>query len=184
MTCCCASAGAPITTSPPAAVARAAAPPPPPAAAGGAGAPAGSQASAGVAALGGGAPTQLRWPVQGGRVTDVFGSHQSWRTEPHTGVDIGAVTGTPILAAAPGVVAEVKWQPGGGGNMTVVRHAGDLSTVYAHQSRVDVAVGQHVAGGQVIGAVGATGNTTGPHLHFEVKRGSGPAVDPAPYVGI
>lgn len=102
----------------------------------------------------------------------------------HTGVDIAEPTGTPIHAAAAGVVAVAGWQ-GGYGNAVILYHGKqggkDYYTLYGHQSRIAVAKGQVVQQGQVIGYVGMTGNATGPHLHFEVRI-NGQTVDPMPYL--
>ncbi|MEI8084222.1 MAG: M23 family metallopeptidase, partial [Actinomycetes bacterium] len=85
----------------------------------------------------------------------------------HTGDDIGAPSGTPIRAAASGTV--VSTDSGGAyGNNTLISHGGGLATMYAHQSRFAVRPGQKVTQGQIIGYVGSTGWSTGPHLHFEV----------------
>ncbi len=98
----------------------------------------------------------------------------------HHGVDIGAPTGTPIHAFAAGTVTHVGPR-GGYGNLVIVEHPGGLETRYAHQSAMDVVVGQRVEAGQVVGRVGATGTATGPHLHFELRR-DGTSIDPAPYL--
>ena len=98
----------------------------------------------------------------------------------HDGVDIGAPTGTPIAAFAGGTVTYAGPR-GGYGNVVIVEHAGGLETRYAHQSAIDVVVGQRVEAGQVVGRVGATGTATGPHLHFEIRR-DGSSIDPAPYL--
>jgi len=98
----------------------------------------------------------------------------------HAGVDIAAPIGTPIRAADSGRVA-IAGGTGGYGNYTCIQHGGNLSTCYAHQSRIGVSVGQSVRQGQVIGAVGNTGNSTGPHLHFEVRVGGSP-VNPMGYL--
>jgi len=95
-------------------------------------------------------------------------------------MDIAAPTGTPIRAADGGRVAIAGWV-GGYGNYTCIQHTGSLSTCYGHQSAIRVSVGQQVSKGQVIGAVGSTGHSTGPHLHFEV-RVNGSAVDPLLYL--
>lgn len=98
----------------------------------------------------------------------------------HHGVDMAAPTGTPIHAFAAGTVT-FAGPRGGYGNVVIVEHAGGVETRYAHQSAVDVAVGQQVAAGQPLGRVGATGTATGPHLHFELRRG-GDSIDPDPYL--
>jgi murein DD-endopeptidase MepM/ murein hydrolase activator NlpD len=98
----------------------------------------------------------------------------------HEGIDIAAPTGTPIIAAQAGTVIIAGWQ-GGYGNLTVIDHGGGVSTAYGHQSSIGVSVGQSVGQGQVIGAMGSTGNSTGPHLHFEVRINGG-AVNPLGYL--
>jgi murein DD-endopeptidase MepM/ murein hydrolase activator NlpD len=124
----------------------------------------------------------LTLPVAG-PVTSPFGPRTSPTTgaqEFHEGIDIGAAQGTPIRAAASGTVT-FAGQMSGYGNIVIVQHAGGMQTRYAHQSAMSVTAGQTVAAGEVIGAVGATGEATGPHLHFEVRL-NGVAVDPAPYL--
>ena len=91
-------------------------------------------------------------------------------SEFHPGVDIGAPTGTPIRAARAGVVV-FAGAAGGYGNLTAIKHADGSFTMYGHQSHLGVHVGQQVAAGQTIGRVGRTGRATGPHLHFEVRKG-------------
>lgn len=86
----------------------------------------------------------------------------------HTGVDFDAPAGVPVLAAQGGVVRHAGWK-NGYGNTVVVDHGGGTATLYAHQERLDVAVGQRVERGQSLGTVGATGNVTGVNLHFEVR---------------
>lgn len=114
-------------------------------------------------------------------------SGYGWRVHPvsggrrlHTGADLAAPSGTPILAAESGVVTSARWR-GGYGNTVTIDHGGGLATLYAHQSRMFVAAGARVRRGQVIGAVGCTGTCTGPHLHLEVRR-AGQPVDPLPYL--
>lgn len=109
-------------------------------------------------------------PVEGARMTSGFGM----RFHPllsysrmHQGVDFGAPTGAPILAAANGTVA-FAGRHGGHGNYVQLKHSKELATGYAHMSRFAVRPGQSVAQGQVIGYVGSTGLSTGPHLHYEV----------------
>lgn len=122
-----------------------------------------------------------------GRLTSRFGTrfdpyYHVWQL--HAGVDLAAPTGTPILAAAGGRVTRAGWY-GGYGNYTCVDHGRAdgqrLSTCYGHQSRLLVSPGQRVRAGQVIGRVGSTGASTGPHLHFEVRLGGRP-VDPLPWI--
>jgi murein DD-endopeptidase MepM/ murein hydrolase activator NlpD len=124
----------------------------------------------------------LTLPVAG-PVTSPFGARTSPTTgaqEFHEGIDIGAAQGTPIRAAASGTVT-FAGQMSGYGNVVILSHTGGLQTRYAHQSAMSVTAGQTVAAGEVIGVVGATGEATGPHLHFEVRL-NGVAVDPAPYL--
>jgi len=118
------------------------------------------------------------WPVVG-YIGDYFGVPRGAGTY-HSGLDIGAASGTPIAAAAPGQVVLVS-AGGGYGNYVVIRHDNGYETLYAHLSDIWVGQGQWVAQGDAIGAVGATGWATGPHLHFEVRQG-GAAVDPLNYL--
>ena len=118
----------------------------------------------------------LIWPVSG-PVTSPFG----WRWgRMHEGIDIGVSYGTPIHAAASGTVIYCGWESGYG-NLTVLDHGGNLATAYGHQSSIAVSCGQHVNQGDVIGYVGSTGHSTGPHLHFEVRVNGSP-VDPMGYL--
>jgi murein DD-endopeptidase MepM/ murein hydrolase activator NlpD len=98
----------------------------------------------------------------------------------HEGIDLGAAYGTPIHAAADGVVVYCGWMEGYG-NLTVIDHGGGIATAYGHQSSISVGCNQRVTQGEVIGAVGSTGHSTGPHLHFEV-RVNGTPVDPLGYL--
>ncbi|MBC7288510.1 MAG: peptidoglycan DD-metalloendopeptidase family protein [Armatimonadetes bacterium] len=94
----------------------------------------------------------------------------------HTGVDISAGYGTPIRAAADGMVVFSGWR-GGYGQCVIIDHGSGIATLYAHMSRISVGSGQVVRAGQIIGRVGSTGLSTGPHLHFEVRR-YGTPIDP------
>ena len=116
------------------------------------------------------------WPVNG---TVVSGFGIRWGRM-HEGIDITASIGTPIWAAAAGTVIHAGWL-GGYGNLVVVDHGDGLATAYAHASSILVSVGQSVAQGETIALVGSTGNSSGPHLHFEV-RVNGVAVDPLLYL--
>jgi murein DD-endopeptidase MepM/ murein hydrolase activator NlpD len=118
----------------------------------------------------------LIWPVQG-VLTSPYGMR--WGRM-HEGIDIGASTGTLIYAAAGGTVVYAGWE-GGYGNLTVIDHGNGLATAYGHQSRLAVSNGQTVSRGQVIGYVGSTGHSTGPHLHFEVRVNGAPT-DPLAYL--
>jgi murein DD-endopeptidase MepM/ murein hydrolase activator NlpD len=107
------------------------------------------------------------WPTWG-RLTTRFNNGQMGRRgRIHYGLDIANSTGTPISTTASGVVIFVGWH-GGYGNKIVIYHGNEYSTVYAHLSRMDVYVGQEVVQGDVIGRMGNTGRSTGPHLHYEV----------------
>jgi murein DD-endopeptidase MepM/ murein hydrolase activator NlpD len=118
----------------------------------------------------------LDWPANGS-ISSPFGMR--WGRL-HAGIDIPLPEGTGLRAAASGRVALAGWT-GGYGNYTCIQHTGSLSTCYAHQSSIGVSVGQSVSQGQVIGASGNTGNSTGPHLHFEVRVNGSP-VDPLGYL--
>ena len=121
----------------------------------------------------------LASPVPYSRLTSGFGSrlHPILQTRrAHTGVDYAAPTGTPVISVADGVVTDSSYQ-GAYGNMVVVQHNARQSTVYAHLSRMNVKRGQAIKQGDIIGAVGTTGLSTGPHLHFEFRIG-GRHVDP------
>ena len=122
------------------------------------------------------------WPVSG-EITSPFG----WRTHPifgssrfHSGLDIGADYGVPIVAAQSGVVIEAGWI-GGYGNTVMIDHGGGIVTLYGHNQSLAVDVGQSVAQGQVISYCGSTGNSTGPHCHFEVRL-NGEPVSPYNYL--
>jgi murein DD-endopeptidase MepM/ murein hydrolase activator NlpD len=125
-------------------------------------APSGASSS-GPAASGG-----CVWPAAG-PVTSEYGSR--WGRM-HKGIDIGAPTGSPIWAAKAGTVI-VSGSQNGYGNTVVIDHGGGQTTLYAHQSRIAARQGQQVAQGELIGYVGNTGNSTGPHLHFETRSGGG-----------
>jgi murein DD-endopeptidase MepM/ murein hydrolase activator NlpD len=131
---------------------------------------------------GGNGTGSMIWPVNG-TVTSGYG----YRIHPilgkrilHTGIDIAASSGTSIWAADGGAVIYATWVSGYG-NTVAIDHGGGISTLYAHQSSMAVSVGQTVKKGQVIGYVGSTGYSTGPHLHFEV-RVNGTPVDPMGYL--
>jgi hypothetical protein len=97
----------------------------------------------------------------------------------HTGEDFAVPTGTPVMSAGDGVVTFAGWN-GAYGNSVHVLHAGGVATWYAHLSRIDTSRGARVTAGDVVGAVGTTGNSTGPHLHFEVRRGATDTYDGQP----
>ncbi len=125
---------------------------------------------------------QLSWPVSG-PITSPYG----YRMHPvfhrmilHAGIDIGVPTGTPVTAAGGGTIILASYQ-GNCGNMIAIDHHGGLSTIYCHLSQIFVSVGQEVQRGQAIGAAGATGDATGPHVHFQVMKNGNP-VDPMSYL--
>ena len=114
----------------------------------------------------------LRTPLDGAKLTSSFGKRLHpilGYTINHKGVDFGAASGTPIMAAGSGTVVEAGWK-GGYGRYVRIRHNNEYSTAYAHMSQFgrDIKAGARVSQGQVIGYVGATGMATGPHLHYEV----------------
>ncbi len=114
------------------------------------------------------------WPSQG-----VLTSRFGWRWgRIHQGIDIAAPIGTPIWAAAPGVIDYAAWNNGGYGNMVDIKHSDGTITRYAHLSSIYVKSGQPVNQSQVIGAMGSTGNSTGSHLHFEIRPKGRSAINP------
>ena len=115
-----------------------------------------------------------------GTITSRFGSVSSIRSGAHTGLDIGASSGTPVKVAASGTVIWAGYK-GSLGNLVVVQHSNGVQTYYGHCSKIYVSSGQTVSQGQTISAVGSTGNSTGPHLHFEI-RVNGVAYNPQNYV--
>lgn len=119
---------------------------------------------------------EFSWPVDGGYVSDPFGSDRN-----HKGLDIAADGGTDIYAAADGVVVSAGWNSGGYGYFVMIDHLNGYQTVYAHMSTVYATPDMEVTRGQLIGAVGTTGNSTGNHCHFEVRY-MGICKDPAIYV--
>ena len=120
----------------------------------------------------------------GGFITPVAGTLTSpygYRSSGfHTGIDLATDSGTPIAAAAAGTVSFAGWS-GGYGNLVIIDHGDGYQTYYAHCSAIYVQVGQSVSAGTTISAVGSTGNSTGPHLHFEVRI-NGSTVNPQNYI--
>lgn len=124
-----------------------------------------------------------RMPVEGVRLSSNYGT----RVHPvlggrraHKGIDLAGPVGTPIYATADGTVSKAEWFSSYGLYVSI-EHGGELQTRYGHMSRLNVANGQRVRKGEVIGFIGSTGRSTGPHLHYEV-RVSGEAVNPLPYM--
>ncbi len=133
-------------------------------------------------------PLVLSWPMIGARVTQPFGP-SALVLEPalgiyphfHTGIDIAAPLGTPVLAAADGIVVAVAHTSVGYGNYVMIAHGGGVITLYAHLLETDVSVGDRVARGKKIGLEGSSGLSTGPHVHFEVRIND-QVVDPMRYL--
>jgi murein DD-endopeptidase MepM/ murein hydrolase activator NlpD len=126
----------------------------------------------------------LSAPVRGYAINSPFGLRKlaiEAKARAHKGVDIAAPKGTTVFTAAEGRVVRTGYDAQGYGNFIEVRHPNGMSTLYGHLSRIDVANGDAVAHGQRIGLVGSTGYSTGPHLHFEVRRG-GAQVNPTKVV--
>lgn len=122
-------------------------------------------------------------PVEGVKLTSDFGMR--WHPvlggrRAHKGVDLAAPAGTPIHASADGIVSRADWFSGYGLYVSL-EHGGEIETRYGHMSRLNVAAGQRVRKGDIIGYVGSTGRSTGPHLHYEVRI-AGEAVNPMPYL--
>lgn len=117
---------------------------------------------------------KMIWPVDG-TITSPYCEQRSWENC-HPGLDIGLAEGTPIRAADGGRVAlqQSEAESGGYGNFTCVQHSASLATCYAHQSRFGTSLGSNVKQGEIIGYVGSTGRSTGPHLHFEVRLNGTP----------
>lgn len=121
----------------------------------------------------------LTKPVSG-IISSRFGARSSIRRSAHTGLDIATSTGTPVKAAAAGTVTFAGWK-GSYGNLMVITHSNGVQTYYGHCSKLYLSAGTTVSQGQTIAAVGSTGNSTGPHLHFEI-RVNGVAHNPQSYL--
>jgi murein DD-endopeptidase MepM/ murein hydrolase activator NlpD len=131
------------------------------------------------------------WPIDGrlmgpfGRRSDPFSGEGAY----HTGVDISAPTGTPVKAAADGVVTHAQFF-GGYGRLVIITHNNGMESYYAHLSKFDVIAGQEIRQGEIVGRVGSTGRVTAPHLHYEVRVGGAPVnpyrflMRPAAAVGV
>ncbi len=117
------------------------------------------------------AATEFIWPARG--IVS-----QGFRKYKHEGIDIAGPSGTPIVAAASGIVMKAGWDEWGLGNAIVIKHADGYITVYGHNRRLFVTKGKQVKQGQIIAEMGSTGNSTAPHLHFEIHPGGGFAVNP------
>ena len=139
-----------------------------------------------LAAAGDAPPSDAKWirPLDSIRITSPFGT----RVHPitgvkrvHKGVDLGAPSGTPIYATRAGTVTTAAYQPGGAGYYVSINHGDGFSSIYMHMTNYIVHAGQTVSQGQVIGYVGSTGMSTGPHLHFGVSY-AGTYVNPLAYI--
>ena len=127
------------------------------------------------------ASTPSRWPING-RIVSRYGYRvYPWRGF-HTGIDISGRYGAPVRATADGVVKFVGWRSGYG-KTVILDHGRGVATLYAHNSRYSVKVGQEIKKGQVICSIGNTGYTTGPHLHYEVRK-AGRRVNPVSYLDL
>ncbi|HEY2598163.1 MAG TPA: peptidoglycan DD-metalloendopeptidase family protein [Candidatus Dormibacteraeota bacterium] len=131
---------------------------------------------------------RLSWPIAGARITQPFGPSELLLEPPlgpyphfHTGIDLAAAYGTPVTAAAGGVVVAVAHTTVGYGNYVIVALGGGIMTLYGHLLETDVRVGDSVARGQRVGLEGTSGMSTGPHLHFEL-RVNDQVTDPMPYL--
>ena len=123
-------------------------------------------------------------PVKGGRISSGFGYRRdpfTGKTAFHSGIDIAAPKGTAIYAAGAGKVIFAGYHSGGYGYLVEIQHNNGLKTLYAHCSKLYVKVGDFVGKGDHIAAIGSTGRSTGPHVHFEIQL-NGKAVDPRKYV--
>ncbi len=120
-----------------------------------------------------------------GRISSRFGKRidpvSKRRNSFHKGIDIAAPLGTPVYAAESGSVIDAEFKKNGYGNLIVIKHGNDMATYYGHLSKILVSGGIKVSKGQLIGNVGSTGKSTGPHLHFEIRKGS-QALDPEDFV--
>ena len=133
---------------------------------------------------------RLSWPMSHFTITQPFGPSNVLLEPPygpykhfHTGIDIATTLGTPVTAAADGLVVVVGHSSVGYGTYVVIGHGGGIATLYAHLMSANVQVGQIVARGQVIGHEGSTGFSTGPHVHFEL-RVNDQVIDPMPYLPV
>ncbi|MBF0564448.1 MAG: M23 family metallopeptidase [Nitrospirae bacterium] len=127
--------------------------------------------------------TPMGVPVENSRFSSGFGYRihpNTGKTEFHSGVDLAVPPGTPVKATADGIVSFADWS-GGSGKLVVVEHGFGYTTCYAHNREINVKIGQRVKRGDVLSYVGSTGNTTGPHVHYEVWKNNTP-VDPKPFL--
>lgn len=126
-------------------------------------------------------PGEYPWPIAAGQLIKVT-SQYGWRSRGrHHGIDIGGPTGTPIYAVASGTVIFAANHHNGYGNLVIIQHVNGITSHYAHNKIIKVKKGQVVTQGATIALLGATGRATGPHLHFEIRRGDR-AVNPCRYL--
>lgn len=132
--------------------------------------------------------SKLRYPLSYTvRVSSGYGPREpvmtpeGWSSTYHNGIDLPAPVGTPVLAAESGTITYASWG-NGFGNVVYIEHLDGVVTIYAHLSQINVTVGQKVIRGQMVGKVGSTGKSSGPHLHFEVRPKGVDPVDPTPYL--
>lgn len=124
-----------------------------------------------------------RMPLDGSHTSSSYGMREHpvlGGRRAHKGIDLAAPTGTPVYATADGIIGRAEWFSSYGLYIQI-EHGADLETRYAHMSRLAVAAGERVKKGDIIGYVGSTGRSTGPHLHYEVRM-DGVAVNPMPYM--
>lgn len=115
-----------------------------------------------------------------GTITSRFGANESIRDHTHMGIDIAAPNGTDIKAAADGIITYAGWMSGYG-NLVIISHENGIQTYYGHCSKLYVSKSEEVTAGEVIAAVGSTGNSTGNHLHFEIRK-NGSQINPQKYL--
>ncbi|MDU3724529.1 MAG: peptidoglycan DD-metalloendopeptidase family protein, partial [Clostridium celatum] len=118
-------------------------------------------------------------PTSGGYMTSIFGEERV--NSYHKGIDIAKDMGEDVIAAFDGEIKSAGYNDGGYGNLIIIEHEGNMETYYAHLSEIYVSEGDIVKKGDIIGAIGSTGYSTGPHLHFEL-RVNGEPVNPEPYI--
>lgn len=126
--------------------------------------------------------TPKGWPTEG-RITSAYGKRTHPKTglgDFHSGIDIASDPGTPVRSTADGIVSYSGWS-GGSGNLVAIEHGFGFSTYYAHNKMLAVKIGQQVKRGDVIGYIGSTGNSTGPHVHYEIWR-EGKPLNPYAYL--
>ena len=121
----------------------------------------------------------LSRPTEGGYISSLFGEVR--KPSIHKGIDIAKSLGADVNASLEGKVIQAGYNNGGYGNLIVLEHSNNMKTYYAHLSNIYVNVGEMVKQGDIIGAIGSTGNSTGPHLHFELRINNEP-VDPSKYI--